>query len=179
MSKHNDGISATAFSWSFRNFSINEDSIKDRKQEELMEDAEERLNKDEELAKQIEKEGIEAIYAGQEEEYLVEGALLTCSLATRKTLNIQGNDYESGMNVTETIVGMTDAFSRLKVKPKMEGINGCEPANIYDSKKFVNICPFGNCISVLTPEDIVNIEKNIETAKLTGICQCLMDLNNE
>lgn len=56
----------------------------DRKQDELTESAEERLNKDEELAKQIEEEGFNAVYVEQENEYLVDGAVLTCSLATKK-----------------------------------------------------------------------------------------------
>lgn len=115
----------------------------------------------------------------QENEYLVDGAVLTCSLATKKTLMIQGETYESGVKHTNSILERPEAVSKLKVKPKKEGFNGYIPANIYDSKKITNIVPFGNCLSILTSGDVSIIKQMGEQAKCFGICQCLMNLNEE
>ncbi len=179
MSDNNGNIEVPVLLWPLSDLSVNEDVIEDRKQEELAESAEERLKQDEELAKRIKEEGFNEVYAEQEGEYLVEGALLTCSLATKKALVIQGDTYESGMKETGSIFERPEAVSRLKVNPKKESFNGCAPANIYDSKKIINICPFGNCMSMLTSKDVSIIKGMGELAKQTGICQCLMNLNKE
>lgn len=179
MSDKNDNIEVPVILSPFGGLPVNEDVMGDRKQEELAENAEERLKQDEELVKLIEEEGFYEIYAEQEGEYLVEGALLTCSLATKKPLIIQEETYESGMKATGSILERPEAVSKLKVNPKKSGFNGYIPANIYDSKKSKNICPFGNCMSMLTSKDVSIIREMGESAKRTGICQCLMNLNEE
>lgn len=174
MSDNRDYIEVPVF---FHPLYVHEDIIKEKKQKELAESAEARMKQDEELTELINEEGFYNIYPEQEGEYLVEEAMLTCSLATKKDLVIQNDTYKSGMNVSGFIFDRPE--TSLKVNLKNEKLDGYIPANIYDSKKIKNITPFGNCMSMLTAQDVLRIKQMGAVTKQLGICHCLMELNKE
>ena len=100
-----------------------------------------------------------------EEEYLVSGARLKCSLATMDTIDIDGVKFHTKKNGT----------SLLQVENR-DKIGDVSKANIYDCEKQKNILQFGNCKAILSESEKKMLKANA-TARQEGMCYCLMNIS--
>lgn len=100
-------------------------------------------------------------------EYLVNGAILSCQMATGKDIEIDGIRFRGGHG----------SRTRLKVNRKGK-ISGKAKAIILDCKKEENIFPFGNCLAEL-PDPVKEKLKNNQQARIEGTCKYLMWLEEK
>lgn len=101
------------------------------------------------------------------EEYLVDGAVLTCEKATAKVINIDGVSYLPGKGDKSKLVVNRNG----KVVDKAN-------ATIIDCKKEKNIFPFGNCCAELSDKE-KNMLKCMPNAQREGTCKYLMRLESQ
>ena len=126
---------------------------------------------------QGDKENFFADYLGMESEYLVEGALLTCSQAT--------NDSQS-IPVPDAVLSVEYFFDGNEGKTENPLSNVANLANdgsaryatISDSKRDFNIIPFRNCRLTNSGDGENKVLNNNECSK-KGTCYALMDLCSE
>lgn len=101
------------------------------------------------------------------EEYLVNGATLTCEKATTKVINIDGVSFSPGKGDKSKLVVNRNG----KVDDKAN-------ATIIDCKKEKNIFPFGNCCVELLDEE-KNMLMCMPDARQKRICKYLMKLESQ
>ena len=106
-----------------------------------------------------------AILPRVEEEYLVSGACLKCSLATKETIDIDGVEFNTNK----------DGTSLLKVENK-DMIGDVAKANIFDCKRYKNIMPFGNCKAELSEDEKKMLKANA-ARRQKGMCYFLMNIS--
>lgn len=137
-------------------------------------------------AKEIEKrvKELEAVlddYAVSDNEYLVDGAILTCDRAKRGPIkvNLDGTVVEFEGNNASSF-----KYTRLNVIEREQRDNGLCAATIedtvYGEEEGNNILPF-RCNCSLPPDrewEIEKIKKNITYCKRYGTCGQLMNLND-
>ena len=125
-------------------------------------------------------------YVSNKDEYLVDGAVLTCSMASTGTYLIGnvglGTEIKNIDNPTQTL---------LRVSSNLSEINGMPVATVKDHKKQMNtgnieqeetgnIEPFKcNCLSFPDRESEREAILNDEECKKYGICRQLMKLDND
>lgn len=128
---------------------------------------------EEELQKYTEEQYISAIYPKETDEYLVEGAVLKCTMATLEKKTYKNKDYSAVLPSERTFLKVTEN--------KVASCNGglCY-ATVNDSKKTDNIPPFRcNCmLAPYTDEEWGALEAD-ESCKEEGTCKALMNLNKE
>lgn len=100
-----------------------------------------------------------------EEEYLVSGAYLTCSMATPLSKTVEGICFQT-KNKGKSQLAVTGEGS----------IGGKANATVADYRKNQNIFPFGNCKAELTGLDKARLKADAR-ARREGMCSCLMELN--
>jgi len=132
---------------------------------------------DEELQKEAEENYIMAIYPNEKDEYLVEGAVLTCTMTTRDKKHYKDKVYKVDSPCQTTTLSVT----------KNKNFKCCDlpHATIKDTKKsddenHNNISPFRcNCmLAPYTDEEWEALEAD-ETCLTEGTCRALMKLNKE
>ncbi len=153
----------------------------EKRAEEIRSKKGEEITKDKLGKEEVTKEEIEAVlnnYASNENEYLVNGAILTCDKAKRGSVKIKiGNavvEFEGNNS-------MSYKYARLNVKENGQSDNGLYVATIGDAEKDVNIVPF-RCNCSLLPDrqwEIDKIKNNLNYCKTYGTCSQLMDLDDE
>ena len=125
-------------------------------------------------------------YVSNKDEYLVDGAVLTCSMASTGTYLIGnvglGTEIKNIKNPTQTL---------LRVSSNLSEINGMPVATVKDHKKQMNtgnieqeetgnIEPFKcNCLSFPDRESEREAILNDEECRKYGICRQLMKLDND
>ena len=125
-------------------------------------------------------------YVSNKDEYLVDGAVLTCSMASTGTYSIGnvglGTEIKNIDNPTQTL---------LRVSSNLSKITGMPVATVKDHKKQMNtgnieqeetgnIEPFKcNCLSFPDRESEREAILNDEECKKYGICRQLMKLDND
>lgn len=129
-------------------------------------------------------------------EYLVDGAILTCSICTNDKICILDDEnkvreysVKEDLNIDLSHEGYDKkVFGKLTVteNPKAE-VTGLRQATIADSRKEKNIPYFGNCMR--TPKSEAELMKyyernckepvDLEIIREEGTCRCLMRLDNE
>jgi len=125
-------------------------------------------------------------YQKLEAEYLVEGAILTCTQATDKMISV----YEKETINTETkeIIPMviyegneSDTETPLQnVENSAHDSNDSRYATVSDTKKLHNIFPFRNCkLSNASVSNREKIRANSTACQKYGTCYALMDLCEE
>lgn len=98
------------------------------------------------------------------DEYLVNGAILSCEKATGEEIVIDGIPFLGGRgNKTKLVVSGKGKIA------------GKATATIMDCKKEINIFPFGNCLAKL-PDQIKEELKFNQQARIEGTCKYLMRL---
>lgn len=132
---------------------------------------------DEELQKEAEENYIMAIYPNEKDEYLVEGAVLTCTMTTRDKKHYRDKVYKVDSPWQTTTLSVTEN----------KKFKCCDlpHATIKDTKKsddenHNNISPFRcNCmLAPYTEEEWEALEAD-ETCLTEGTCRALMKLNKE
>ena len=125
-----------------------------------------------EAKKEENRESLDYVYELMEQdildEYLVNGARLTCEKATAAPIVIDNQCFFADICGKGT-------QTPLSVNRRMK-LYDLPFANLSDTKKGVNIFPFGNCTCELTEAEKQYL-KGIPEAKTEGICKYLMRLN--
>ena len=125
-----------------------------------------------EAKKEENRESLDYVYELMEQdildEYLVNGARLTCEKATAVPIVIDNQCFFAGICGKGT-------QTPLSVNRKMK-LYDLPFANLSDTQKGVNIFPFGNCACELTEAEKQYL-KGIPEARTEGICKYLMRLN--
>lgn len=128
-----------------------------------------------------EEEAIRELYSGygrRDDEYLVEGAILTCDKAVTDVKIIRGQIF----SCTELGDEAEKKKTILKVSTnQQEGINGMLIATVEDCKKGENIIPFQcNCAyEPFNDKEEEEIFSDLENCKQYGTCRKLMKLENK
>lgn len=148
-------------------------ALRNEKGEEI---AKEKLGKEEVSEEEIQE--ILSSYASNKNEYLVNGAVLTCDKAKRGPVKVRiGNSVEvfKGNN------SVSYKYTRLKVKENGQSSNGLYVATVGDTVQGVNIMPF-RCNCAMEPDrqwEIDKIRTHINECKIYGTCSQLMNLSDE
>ena len=123
--------------------------------------------------KYAEEEYIAAAYPKEKEEYLVEGAVLTCTMATTDTKKYRDKEYEVILPGKKTILCVTENIDA-------SCCDNLHYATINDTKKVHNIPPFP-CNCILAPYNDKEWEalEADESCLEEGTCKALMNLNEE
>lgn len=107
-----------------------------------------------------------AILPRVEEEYLVSGACLKCSLASKEPKCINGLLFNT----------FRDGTSLLEVENN-DKIDNASKANINDYREHKSIFPFGNCNAVLSEEEKQDLKAGSVRARIEGICYRLIKIS--
>lgn len=114
-------------------------------------------------------------YASNKDEYLVDGAVLTCNMAYKGTCYIRGITYGTEVKNVEN-----PRQTRLLVSDNKSEINGQPVATVKDHKEGVNIELFKcNCLNMPDREEEYEAFHDDEECKKYGICRKLMKLDND
>lgn len=129
----------------------------------------------------IEEENRNEFFAGYlslESEYLVEGALLTCSQATNDMAYI---DFPGSKTKEKLFIEGKNEQSENQLLNVMNPANDgkAQYATVSDTKKDINILPFNNCILTNSGEREKIVLEKIEECRKYGTCHVLMDLCDE
>lgn len=117
-----------------------------------------------------EDEYIKSIYPKEHEEYLVDGAHLSCTSIVSHPQDLKGRTYLKGIPNTISILKVTE-------NPKMESC-GLHHATILDSQINKNIFPFHcNCKNPLDNEEEWRKLLSDNSCAEKGTCRALMKLN--
>lgn len=119
-----------------------------------------------------------ADYLSMSIEYLMEGALLTCSQATNETQTIR---------ILNPVVAVNYSFEGNDGETENPLLNVSNPANngiakyatVSDTKREYNIIPFRNCILTHSGDGEEKVLKNKEGCMKYGTCYALMNLCDE
>lgn len=113
-------------------------------------------------------------------EYLVDNALLTCTSASWWDFKLL---YDGRVIKTERLpdkVMSGEPTTFLKVCENDMYTDGFRHATVADTKQGLNIKPFPcNCMEFANEDEEKEIVENIEECEKTGVCQYLMDLEDE
>lgn len=113
-------------------------------------------------------------------EYLVDNALLTCTSASWRDFKLL---YDGRVIKTERLpdkVMSGDPTTFLKVCENEMYSDDLHHATVADTKQGLNIKPFPcNCMEFANEDEEKEIVENIEECEKTGVCQYLMDLEDE
>ncbi len=138
----------------------------------LAKEAYERYTEEEELQQYAEEQYIAAIYPNEMDEYLVEGAILTCTMATTDKKIYRDKKYSVTSASIRTVLAVTEN----------KEFKCCDlpHATVKDTRKNDNIPPFRcNCIlAPYTDKEWEALEAD-ETCLEKGTCRALMNLNEE
>jgi len=127
-------------------------------------------------------------YLKLEAEYLVEGAMLTCSQATDEVINIKMDPPENPVKGVMYVIGEyffsgkeSDIENPLQnIENPAHDSNDSRYATVSDSKKLHNIFPFKNCkLSNACESNETKIKAQKEKCMKYGTCYALMDLCEE
>lgn len=112
-------------------------------------------------------------------EYLVDGAVLTCTSA--KWGNFYLSDGSSiHLEGAEEKEKKGDPIGILKVQENPMYTDNLHHANVADTKRGFNIMPFPcNCMEPALPEQETDIGRNRADCQKNGVCKYLMDLEEE
>lgn len=114
-------------------------------------------------------------YALNKDEYLVDGAVLTCNMAFKGTCFIRGVTYGTEVKNVEN-----PTQTHLSVSDNKSEINGQTVATVKDHKEEVNIELFKcNCLNMPDREEEYEAIHDDEECKKYGICRKLMKLDND
>lgn len=156
-------------------YTIDATNIRKRLAKEAYERYTER--EEEELQKYAEEEYIAKLYPEEHDEYLVEGAVLTCTMTTKAKKIYRDKEYDVKSPCQTTTLSVTEN--------KVLKCCDLPHATIKDAKKKDdvnnnNIPPFRcNCIlAPYTDEEWATLEAD-ETCLTEGTCRALMKLNDE
>lgn len=106
------------------------------------------------------------IEADIKDEYLVNGAIITCEMATDKVLTFDGIPF------------LVNQASRTRLKVNRKGkIVGEPQATVFDCKKGENIVPFGNCLAEVSNKKKEELKADSQ-AQIAGTCRHLMWLED-
>lgn len=109
------------------------------------------------------------------DEYLVDGAVLSCTKAKWGTFGL--SDGKSVI-LNKLMVGKPTEFLRVLENPVHT--NGLRHATVADTKQGWNIMPFPcNCIESATLEQEEMIKENMVDCQNHGVCKYLMELEEE
>lgn len=113
------------------------------------------------------------------DEYLVDGALLTCSSATWENFQLSDDDCIEIDGVEEKQKdGKATEYLRVPENPM--SANKLRYATVADTKQEWNIIPFPcNCMVSALPEQEAKIRANKVDSQSHGVCKYLMDLEKE
>ena len=118
-----------------------------------------------------EEEYMKALYPYNHDEYLVNGAILTCNMATEEVKSFGGNRYQISLASDKTVLNVTE-------NPKAKCCGDLRHATILDCKKYENIKPFRcNCKNAPHNEKEWKNLLSDNSCKALGTCKALMDLN--
>lgn len=114
-------------------------------------------------------------------EYLVNGAVLSCTSAVWEDFPLSGNE---GVHIEgaekKTKDDKPTGILRVWENPLTESSNGKEQhhyATIADTVKFQNVSPFlCNCKQPANEEQKQKIKENMDECRKHGVCQYLMEL---
>lgn len=131
--------------------------------------------------KEVTKEEIDEVlgeYALNQNEYLVDGAILSCDKAIRSKIVLDINSISHQFDCPQ-LSSMDD--TQLHVEENGREINGLYMATVKDTVLNKNISPFQRNCSLLPDkqEEIDKIIKSMPSCKSNGICQALIDLSDE
>lgn len=153
----------------------------EKRLEEIRNEKKEQIAKNVLVKDEVSDEEIETIldtYSLNGNEYLVDGALLTCDKALCRPIVLKID------NAQITFQGMCSEYAkltRLKVYENGKSSNGLYVATVGDAIQGKNIFPF-KCNCSLLPDrqcEIDRIKENMEYCKAYGTCSQLMKLNSE
>jgi len=128
---------------------------------------------DQDLIKYAEEQYIKAVYPKEMDEYLVEGAVLTCTMVTNDSKKYRDKEYAVTLPKTKTNLFVTE-------NENASGCEGLRYATVKDTEKGVNIPPF-RCNCMLAPYNDKEWEalEADESCIEGGTCRALMNLNEE
>lgn len=113
------------------------------------------------------------------DEYLVNGAVLTCTGATKKDFSLSDGDKVE-LEKTEEESGEEKPTKNLYVRENPLYKDDLCHATVKDTVQGQNISPFFcNCSMSATMEQEQTIKANIGNCQKYGVCQYLMDLDDE
>ena len=123
--------------------------------------------------KYAEDEYIAAIYPEEKDEYLVDGAVLTCTMTTKAKKTYRGKEYMVKSPCEETTLSVTENTSA-------SCCGDLYHATVKDTKKEDNIPPF-RCNCILAPYNDKEWEalETDDKCEEEGTCRALMNLNEE
>ena len=125
-----------------------------------------------------ERENFFSGYLSMESEYLVAGALLTCSQATNETIHIPDPDaVVETLYVYEGSEGKTE--NPLLNVANLANDGSARYATVSDTKRGINIIPFRNCRLTNIGKDGDIVLQNSKKCQKYGTCYALMDLCDE
>jgi len=137
------------------------------------EDAEEEIT-----IKEIDSIICERLKDSEADEYLVDGAILSCTSATWKDFDLSdGKVHIEGAEEKEK-EGKPTGYLRVWENPMYS--NGFHHANVTDTKQGLNIMPFScNCKEPALSDQEMEISRNKADCQRNGVCKYLMDLEEE
>jgi len=127
---------------------------------------------DQDLIKYAEEQYIKAVYPKEKDEYLVEGAILTCTMATTDKKIYRDKKYMAASSGKVTALSVTE-------NKEFQCCDLCH-ATVKDAKKEDNIPPFRcNCITAPYNDKEWEALESDELCLTQGTCIALMNLNDE
>ncbi len=116
---------------------------------------------------------------GEDNEYLVDGALLTCTSAKWGDFKLSDDEIIKMEKHSEKLMsGVPTEY--LRVPENKISANGLRYATVADTKRNWNIMPFPcNCREPASPEQEARIKENKVDCQSHGVCKYLMDLEEE
>lgn len=119
---------------------------------------------------------------GKDDEYLVDGAVLSCTSAKWGEFKLSdGSSVQLDVARGKRKEGVPTVFLRVRENPLTESESGSyHYATVADAVKFQNITPFlCNCCEPANSEQEQKIKENMDECRKHGVCQYLMDLEEE
>ena len=113
------------------------------------------------------------------DEYLVDGALLTCTRAKWGNFNLSSGENVRIDELSDKLkTGIPTEYLRVLENPIFT--NGIRHATVADTKQGWNIMPFPcNCRESATPKQEEIIKANMSDCRSHGVCKYLMELEEE